>query len=69
MTKAEKNITAFLKNYEKSAVKRLRELQATQSFDGTLKVRSDRVYIDKKDGRRALEHLRTLNFRRLAKAE
>jgi hypothetical protein len=69
MTKSEKGVAKFLSSYEKTAVKKLRELQATQSFGGTLKIRPDRVFVDKKDGLRALEHLRQLSTGPFAKAK
>lgn len=65
----QKAITEFLRSYEKSGAKKLRELQSTQSFSGTLKINTDRVYVDQKDGRRALEHLKKLRGSSVAKVK
>jgi hypothetical protein len=69
MARNEKNVAEFLGSYEKAVVKKLRELQATQSFGGSLKINTDRVFVEKKDGLRALEHLRQMSSGRLVKAK
>jgi hypothetical protein len=69
MAKVDKNVASFLNGYEKAAAKKLRELQTTQSFGGALKINLDRVFIDRKDGLRALDQLRQINPDRLAKAK
>lgn len=43
---------------ERSVAKRLRAASTKQSFSGTLKVETDKIYVGKKDGMRALESLR-----------
>lgn len=67
MAKNEKKLASFLASYEKSATNKLRELQSSQSFSGTLKIDVERVFVNKRDGLRALENLRQIDMRRLAK--
>ena len=66
---SKKAIAEFLQSYEISGAKKLRELQSTQSFSGILKINTDRVYVDQKDGRRALEHLKKLRASSAVKAK
>ncbi|WP_372016639.1 hypothetical protein [Pseudoxanthomonas sp. 10H] len=63
-----KKLEYILRAYEAEAEKLLKEAQSVQTFGGTLKVDLDRVYVDQKDGRRALELLRSLKPERFAKA-
>lgn len=69
MNKSGKDEATLVRDVEKSVGKRLRELQSTQTFDGTLRIKLDKVFVDKKDGQRALEHLRQMNSGRLLKAK
>nr|WP_298124956.1 hypothetical protein [uncultured Pseudoxanthomonas sp.] len=69
MNKSGKDEAALVRDVEKLVGKRLRELQSTQTFDGTLRIKLDKVFVDKKDGQRALEHLRQMSSSRLLKAK
>lgn len=68
MGKRKTDMSNLLKTYKKTAMVQLMDQQATQSFSGTLKIKLDRVFVDKKDGRRALKDLRDLRSERLPKA-
>lgn len=46
----------------KKAEKKLKSLQSTQSFDGTLRVNLSRVFVGRKDGLRAMEGLKKLKL-------
>jgi hypothetical protein len=54
-----------LRVYEDRVAQELREAQSVQTFGGTLKINLDRVYVDQKDGRRALDELRRLTRNKL----
>lgn len=69
MNKTGKDEATVVREVEKSVGKRLREMQSTQTFDGTLRIKLDRVFVDKKDGQRALEHLRQMSSGRLLKVK
>lgn len=56
MTRAGK---AALDSLQK-AERKLKSEQSTQSFDGTVRVNLDRVFVARKDGLRALEGLKRL---------
>lgn len=56
MTRAGK---ATLDSLQK-AEKKLKSQQSTQSFDGTVRVNLDRVFVARKDGLRALEGLKKM---------
>lgn len=60
MSMSTKTLREALRKLEEAAASELRSRQATQSFSGALKVNSNRVFIDSRDGRLALERLRRI---------
>lgn len=56
----------FMAQFESQAAAELRERQSKMSFNGTLRVDLDRVYVDRIEGRRALDTLRALRAGRPA---
>ncbi len=56
------NIDSFVSGVEESVAKRYRDIHTTQSFNGTLRVKLDSVYVNKSDGERAIAHLRKLKM-------
>lgn len=64
MNRTKEPVDAFASKVERSVAKRFRDIHTTQSFDGTLRVKVESVYVGKKDGERALAHLRELQANR-----
>ncbi|WP_337246001.1 hypothetical protein [Luteimonas sp. gir] len=58
----------FIANFESFAAKELSSQQSTQSFDGTLRIDLDRVFVSRSEGDRIVERLRTLDPTRLMQA-
>lgn len=58
MSKFAKNSSRSASQIAEEVVQRLRDRQSTMRFDGTLKVDPTRVFVDRKDGLRALEQLK-----------
>lgn len=58
MNKAIRRLSDSFREIERRTVEELRSLQATQSFGGALRVDPDKVFINRRDGRRAFESLR-----------
>lgn len=58
-----------VRDVERSIVKRLRDLQSTQTFGGTLRIELSKVYVDRKSGLRALDSLRHIHSDQLLKAK
>jgi len=69
MPRKEQEIERYISKLERNAEKELRELQSTQSFSGTLRIKLDRVFVDKVDGKRALDQLRHLASERVIKVK
>ena len=57
MSKQEKRVQAFLSRFEDRAVAELMDQQVRQSFDGTLRIDVNRVYVDRARGQSALSRL------------
>lgn len=69
MSRIFKTPTESVRDVERSIVKRLRDLQSTQTFAGTLRIDLNKVYVDRKSGLRALDSLRHIRSDRLLKAK
>ena len=54
------SLSEIASSAEKSVAKKQRDMHVIQTFSGTLRVETSKVYINKKDGQRALEYLRQL---------
>jgi hypothetical protein len=58
MNKTIRELSNRLREIERRTVEELRSRQTTQSFSGALRVDPDKVFINERDGRRAIESLR-----------
>lgn len=58
-----KSAAQALHDAESAVVSKLRKEQTTQGFDGSLRVRLDRVFVDRQEGLRAIDVLRKLGKR------
>ncbi len=63
-----RRMAEFIANFESFAAKELSSQQSTQSFDGTLRIDLDRVFVSRSEGDRIVERLRTLDPTRLMQA-
>lgn len=60
MATTKRSTDVLVKDVEREVATKFRDANTTQSFNGTLRVRLDGVYVTKRDGQRALENLRQL---------
>ena len=52
----------LVRDVEREVATKFRDANTTQSFNGTLRVKLDGVYVNKREGQRALENLRQLKL-------
>jgi hypothetical protein len=64
MNKNAGTASAVLAEAEQTVAKQKRALQSTQTFTGSIRVRLESVFVDKKDGLRALAQLKSSSRKR-----